>query len=80
MTGVRSPLSESLAGAIFSLGYLLVPQASGQVGHFSHVSPKAPGSEHWQRPQTQLPRPLHIFPSSETHDDVSVEQLQLSPT
>lgn len=26
--------------------YLLVLQASGQVGHFSHVSPKAPGSVH----------------------------------
>lgn len=26
--------------------YLFVPQASGQVGHFSQVSPKAPGSVH----------------------------------
>lgn len=59
--------------------YLLVPQASGQVGHFSHVSPNAPGSVHWQRPHTQFPRPWHIFPSSEMQDDVSMEQLQLSP-
>lgn len=63
----------------YSTLYLLVPQASGQVGHFSQVSPKAPGSVHWQRPHTQLPRPLHICPSSEMQDAVSVEQLQLSP-
>lgn len=60
--------------------YLLVSQASGQVGHFSQVSPNEPGSVHWQRPHAQLPRPLHIRPSSEMHEDVSVEQLQLSPT
>lgn len=65
--------------AVCSYSYLLVSQASGQVGHFSQVSPKAPGSVHWQRPHTQLPLPLHIWPSSEMQDAVSVEQLQLSP-
>lgn len=60
--------------------YLLVLQASGQVGHFSHVSPKAPGSVHWHCPQTQCPRPLQIWPSWPRHVLMSVEQLQLSPT
>lgn len=59
--------------------YLLELQASGQVGHFSHVSPKAPGSVHWHCPQTQRPRSLQICPSLALHVLMSVEQLQLSP-
>ncbi|TNN22052.1 hypothetical protein EYF80_067835 [Liparis tanakae] len=52
----------------------------GDSGRFMGVSPKAPGSVHWQRPHTQRPRPPHIWPSAATQAAVSVGQLQSSPT
>lgn len=51
-------------------------QASPHVGHFSHLSPDAPGTEHAQWPHSHLPRPLQRVPSSDVHASVLVLQLQ----
>lgn len=51
-------------------------QASPHVGHFSHLSPDAPGTEHTQWPHSHLPRPLQSTPSSDAHASVPVLQLQ----
>lgn len=54
-------------------------QASPHVGHCSHLSPDAPGTEQTQWPHWHLPRSLHSTPSSDRHDSVLLLQLQYSP-
>lgn len=54
-------------------------QASPHVGHFSQLSPDAPGTEQTHRPHSHLPRPLQRVPSSDMHASVLVLQLQYSP-
>ncbi|TNN74513.1 hypothetical protein EYF80_015293 [Liparis tanakae] len=54
-------------------------QASPHVGHFSHLSPDAPGTEQTQWPHSHLPRPLQRAPSSDAQASAPVLQLQYSP-
>lgn len=54
-------------------------QASPHVGHFSQLSPDAPGTEQTHRPHSHVPRPLQREPSTDMHASVLVLQLQYSP-